>query len=66
MSTCILIICLFSVRRLTDLQPLCKEVFVQQGHETGGGQHALPVHHPVKWLHLLLVRVDDELLQTQR
>ena len=49
----------------TDLQPFSKEVFVQQGHKAGGGQHALPVHHPVKRLHLLLVRVDNQLLQTQ-
>ena len=56
---------IYSVNIVTDLQPLCKEVFVQQGHEAGGGQHALPVHHPVKRLHLLLVRVDNQLLQTK-
>lgn len=48
----------------TDLKPLFKEVFVQEGRETGGGQHTLPIHHPIKWFHLLLVRVDNQFFQT--
>jgi len=54
----------FSV--FTDLQPLREEVLVQQGHEAGEGQHALPVHHPVERVHLLLVWVDDQVPETQR
>lgn len=49
----------------TNLQPLGEEVFVQQGHQAGGGQHAFPIHDPVEGLHLLLVRINNQLSQAQ-
>ena len=53
-----------SALTISHLQPLWEEVFLQQPNQTGDRNHPLPVNHPVEGIHVLLVRVYDEFVQT--